>query len=155
MSTIPQEVLKEAEATGKIPVKIIIDRPPVWDAVCQMINGIPRSAIFAWGDTIYNPEGAVLPDFLIEHEMVHMRQQKLVGGPEKWWDRYINDPYFRIDQEAEAYAKQYECMCETYIDRNQRHSILRTLAFTLAGPLYGSIISPSKAMKLIRDARPK
>lgn len=130
-------------------VMIVNEKPPVWDAVCAMIGSQPIHAIFAWGDRIYNPAGQDLPQFLIAHEMHHMTQQALVGGPEAWWDRYLNDPYFRIQQETEAYAVQYLAMCAMTSDRNRRFKFLTMVGESLSGPLYGSMITKAKARSMI------
>ncbi len=130
---------------------VVVERPPVWDDVCKMIGGAPRNAIFAWNNTIYNPDDIHIEEFLIVHEEVHQRQQIIAGGAEKWWSRYIDDPYFRVDQEAPAYAAQYLKMCERVGDRNARYRILHQLALSLSGVLYGSTITHSKALQMIRE----
>ncbi len=131
-------------------MKIVNERPPIWNEVVEMIGAIPQHAVFAWGDTIYNPEGMILPDFIIAHEEVHSKQQEKYGGPEAWWSRYLDDVYFRVSQEVEAYRRQYDVMCETHRDRNVQYKILRDVARSLSGPLYGNSITHSKAMEMIR-----
>jgi hypothetical protein len=140
----------EMEASAAVPpMKIVNERPPVWNDVCKMIGATPQNAIFAWGDIIYNPDAIVVPDFLISHEEVHQLQQRAYGGPEKWWSRYLDDVFFRLKQETEAYAVQYVVMSNIYRDRNQRFQIKVDLARKLAGPLYGNSLKNSAALAML------
>ena len=108
------------------------------------------NAIYAYGNIIYNPSGKVVPDDVIAHEETHCRQQG--ADPDFWWSRYIEDKYFRIDQEAEAYAVQYDFVCKNIIkDRNQRNNALLKLAEVLASPTYGSVIGKSAAYQMIKS----
>jgi len=112
------------------------------------------NVIFTYGDTIYNPSGRDIPDYLIEHESVHTKQQG--DDPKGWWERYLNDPYFRFEQEVEGYARQFAFMCNhpnkrmRVTDRNKRHLILMDLGNSLSGPTYNKIVKLSYAMQQIK-----
>lgn len=133
-------------------VRTINDKPPVWDAVCTAFNIIPRDVIFAYCNRVYNPYDLTLPEYLIEHEKVHFKQQ---GGTEEstkvWWDKFLGVPEFRMSQELEAYAHQYRQMCKTIKDRNKQAIILYDLASSISGPLYNHMISHSEAMRIIKE----
>lgn len=143
-------------------MKIVIDKPPIYDAI--VANGMHPHArtIFTYGDTIYNPGNVDIVDHLIEHEQTHYDQQMrplapqdrttshMADAADAWWGRYLIDPYFRIEQEVEAYANQYAYICATVRDRNRRHKILWDLATSLSGPMYGSVISHFDAMHMIK-----
>jgi hypothetical protein len=133
-------------------VLIINDKPPVWSEVCKAFNIVPRDVIFAYCDRIYNPYDLTLPEYLIEHEKVHFKQQ---GGTEEstrvWWDKFLSDSQFRISQELEAYAHQYKKMCIAIKDRNKQAVILHDLARSASGPLYNNMIGHSEAMKIIKE----
>lgn len=132
-------------------VLIIYDYPPVWGAVCQTFQIIPRNVIFAYGDCIYNPDQIDLPYFLVEHEKVHFVQQGYTQeGAALWWGKFLRDPEFRVSQEVEAYGRQYRVMCSQINDRNQRVRVLWSLGQSLAGPLYNKAISHQEAMRLIK-----
>ena len=127
-------------------------KPPrkIWKAVVKAgMNPNPETVIFTYGDTIYVPSGNPLPEDLIEHESLHTKQQG--DDPDAWWERYIKDEDFRIDQEAKAYGKQYAYLCKQHKDRNAQARILMNLARILSGPLYGNVLKHSEAMKLIKD----
>ncbi len=80
-------------------MRIIHDHPPNFD---QIIREFPRASgrgvLFAYDDAIYVPDGAHVPPELIAHEEAHMRQQRIAGGPEVWWDQYIKSKSFRLKQ---------------------------------------------------------
>jgi len=135
-----------------LQVPIIIDKPPVYDRIIQagMIFNA-NSTIFAYNGAIYNPADLDLPQDIIVHEMVHLAQQ---GDTEEsataWWDRYILDVYFRIQQEIEAYGAQYRYAATIVKDRNRRYSLLRKLAESLSGPMYGNAIPFDSAITSIK-----
>lgn len=133
------------------------EKPPIWDAVCAAFQINPINAMFTYGDTIYNPNGFNIPEHIAVHEAVHMEQQGWdEAGAALWWGKFLRDPLFRIDQESEAYAKQYKWVCKYEVsDRNQQVRFLDRLATSLAGPLYDHCITKSEAMNLIRDRASK
>jgi hypothetical protein len=91
--------------------------------------------IFTYGDTIYTP--AQLSRSLVAHEKVHIKQQ-LGMGPEAWWDRYLEDPQFRLEQELEAHRAEYKAGGK-----------LSEIAERLASPLYGGLVSEDEAREMI------
>jgi hypothetical protein len=146
-------------------MKIVNERPPIWSAACDMIGATPRNVLFCWGDTIFNPDNISVPEYLVVHEEVHKWQQLALLPPQErldeqsaydkaaslWWSRYIDDPWFRVQQEVEAYGTQYRFMCKRVKDRNARVRILMDIARSLSGPLYGRQVSHSKAMEMIKS----
>lgn len=133
-------------------IKILNEKPPIYDAVVAAgLRFNPATVLFAYDDAIYNPSGQEVPEDIIAHEAVHLQQQAECGGAEAWWQRYLSDPYFRIQQEVEAYATQYAFICNYIVrDRNRQVHVLISLSRALSGPLYGSMISRSEAEKMIR-----
>ena len=103
---------------------------------------ITDSTILTYGDTIYYD--TELPYHLVAHEITHCFQQK---NPEKWWEKYLEDPKFRLKQEVEAYHNQYECVKR--IDLRKAEDLLNIIAGDLSGKLYGSIVNFETANKLI------
>lgn len=132
-------------------MKIINENPPE-----KLLNAIVENGmhphpgvIFTYGDIIYNPNGADIPDHLITHEKTHCDQQG--NDPDAWWGRYLTDQYFRVEQESEAYARQFAHICVKVKDRNHRYRILIDLASILSGPIYGNIIGQQNAMQMIKS----
>jgi len=131
-------------------MKIINERPPIWDSVIAAgMRPDETRVIFTYGDKIYNPGGTEISEDVMEHEETHSEQQGL--DPDAWWARYLTDPIFRIAQESEAYAKQYDFMCARVRDRNRRNQFLIYLAGQLSGPMYGNVIDGNGAIKMIKS----
>ena len=131
-------------------MKILHQFPPNFEDIQEAgMCPDPLNALFTYGDTIYAPGGSEVNWHLMAHEEVHERQQG--KDPKAWWDRYINDHIFRVAQEAEAYARQYEAICDVLKDRNRRNKTLLDLSRILSGPLYGNVVSKSGAMSLIKS----
>ncbi len=134
-------------------MKFTTERPPIYDEANKLF-GLEEhgyKAVFTYGDTCYNPSGCEIDSFLIRHEETHMEQQDANGDvAAMWWKRYIQDPEFRVDQEAEAYGAQYKLYTQQERRRDMRAQYLWGLAKMLSGPMYGKAISHSEAMKAIR-----
>jgi len=130
-------------------MKIKNEKPPIYEDILQAGMAPTDGAIYAYGNTIYNPSGKELPPDLIIHEETHCRQQG--DNPDAWWGRYLDDQYFRINQECEAYAYQFKFICNHVKDRNQRDKILHNMAQILSSPTYGSVIGAQTAYKMIKN----
>jgi hypothetical protein len=120
--------------------------PPNYRKINDKFRVRGKPIIFAYGSTIYNPGRITIPPQLIAHEEVHMVRQG--GNPEAWWDRYINDPEFRLAEEIPAHVAEYRALAYRYDADKQ----LDRIAQRLASPLYGSMIPQDKARKVILDA---
>lgn len=124
-------------------MKIVIGWPPNIKKIKKILTPA-EGMVFTYGDTIYNPSGAYVADHLQIHEQVHMAQQK---KPETWWNKYLIDPRFRLEQELEAYRAQYKFAEKAIKDRNQRARFLHAIASDLASKSYGGIISYLEAIE--------
>jgi len=129
------------------------EKPPIWDEANKLfkLEELKLGTIFAYGDTLYNPFDQPLTQDLIVHEMRHAEQQghdRTIAG--LWWKRYLADLAFRLSQEVEAYGEQYRYFCTIRKDRNEQNRILIRLGDMLAGPMYGNMVDPSEARRLIR-----
>lgn len=125
---------------------IVKGYPPNYAEIKARFNPQPGT-IFAYGDKIYSPHSATLPADLIAHEQVHFAQQHRAGGPEAWWRRYIDDPQFRLKQEVEAYRAQYALIQQ--LPRPQRRELLAHICKSLAGGMYGRIVTKEQARQLV------
>lgn len=125
--------------------------PPIYDLLVEAGLKPNDSTIYAYGEYIYNPSGHDLPEDLIVHEKTHIKQQKKFNSPDEWYAQYIKDPYFRISQEVEAYAVQYNFIKRSLKDRNKLHNILMNFATLLSGPMYGNVIGRMQAYNFISN----
>lgn len=138
----------------KIPPTIIHDWPPNIDAIRERFGKLPAGVLFCWGDYIYWPNGGgrTLPDHLIAHEMVHQSQQwEHPQGVTGWWEDYLTDDVFRLQQELEAHQAEWLVAQHELRDPNARSQHLNTMASRLASPMYGKMVTFSEAKKLIRQ----
>lgn len=132
-------------------MRIVFARPPNWAEIIAVFPQTRvRKAVFAYGDTIYNPAALTIPPHLVRHEKEHQRQQN--GDPAAWWKRYLADVEFRLQQETEAYGAQYAFICRQTKSQKDRFRAAHSLAEQLGGDLYGNIVTPNKALGMIMKA---
>jgi hypothetical protein len=137
------------------PMNIVHDWPPNIDQIDAAFNVRgQRGVIFTWGGTIFVPGGESLSPALRAHEAVHTEQQTTdVRTIQAWWDRYIADTGFRLEQEKAAHRAEYREYCRLHRDRNVRAEMLRKIAQRLCGPLYGKLVSYTEAKKFVEASR--
>lgn len=125
---------------------IIAAHPPNIDAIDAVFHVKATSGvIYAYAPDIYFPPGKQLPPWLMAHEEVHIRQQNDMGGPEPWWEKYLIDPQFRLDQELEAHRVEYSEYCKQYKSIWQRYTALDEMSKRLASAMYGGVITREEA----------
>lgn len=134
-------------------VEIVQEWPPRINEIEQRFGELPDTVIFAWGNKIMVPSGNRLDQWLIDHELVHLRQQKDIGGVDVWWDKYLVDDEFRLDQELDAHIVEYKSFCRYVRDRNDQAKYLNWIGGRLANKMYGNIISRGEAMRRIRRGK--
>ena|ERR1051326_6571357 len=132
-------------------MKIINSRPPNFEAITKVFPIVLErlGILYAWDDTIFNPDGVEIPPALIAHEEVHSERQQ--GKPDVWWDQYLETKLFRFEEELYAHRAEYRHALKEIKDRNQRNSYLMACARRLAGPLYGYCCSVPQAITLIKE----
>jgi len=133
-------------------VQVVVGQPPNYAELVEVFDPSPTT-VFAWDGTIYvHPDFADvhLPNDLIAHESVHFVQQRTVGGPEAWWRRYIDEPQFRLEQEVEAYRAQWKVLMRR--PKRERFARLYAITCDLGGPMYGNLVTPAEARRLITAA---
>lgn len=106
-----------------------------------------QEVIFAWGDTIYNPLGVAICPALMAHEAVHGRRQG--NNVERWWLRYLDDAGFRLAEELAAHKAEFWHACRG-VSHERRDALLRHTAKRLCSPLYGGLLKPNEAERLLR-----
>ena len=127
--------------------KILETYPPIWDDIIKA-GMKPKNCVFAYGAIIYNPFKIYIPEFLIKHEEIHEKQQG--DNPRIWWQRYLEDDKFRLEQEVEAYAAQYNFIVKDIKDRNRKFKILWEISRMLANPIYGEMTGQNEACLILK-----
>lgn len=101
-----------------------------------------KNVIFAYKDTIFFADiNRLTPDTII-HEEVHLKQQEKFGL-DNWFQRYLEEPQFRLDMEIEAYQAQLNSI----ISYKNRNRIYLLILDHLASPMYGNIVSRQELVK--------
>lgn len=147
-------------------IQIVHAFPPNFEMIKACLPYASEEHVFCYGDTIYVPDGHELRPDVIFHESLHTMQQG--KDPEAWWNRYLIDPAFRLDQEMKCYCDQYKWLftkrvkykvidavgAESIEERPLSRSFLRwareSMATALAGPEYGNLIGYTEAERIIR-----
>jgi hypothetical protein len=119
----------------------------MFDEIDAAFRVAGRPVIFAFGDTIYNPEGVKITPALEAHEACTASGR--ATDVEGWWRRYMADPQFRLVEELLAHKVEFETLC-TGANRHQRRFHLRVVAGKLSSPLYGRMISLERARDELR-----
>ncbi len=132
--------------------EIKIEKPPIWDLAHKHFVINDSVTFYTYGNVIYNPAGIKLPDHIIAHEQVHMRQQaETNGGPEAWWNTYCESRDFRYEQELEAYRAQYKFYCKGHANRAKREWFLGAVSEHLSSQMYSVGITKEQAEKAISE----
>ena len=129
-------------------MKVVNEYPPNIEEIKKVFPLDDDGIIFAYGNTIYAPKVDNILDHFIKHEEVHQKQQG--ENVEEWWEQYLADPQFRLQQEIEAYRVQY-----AYIKpliRTLKQAWLHKFAKDLSGKMYGKLITFQKAKEIIKNA---
>lgn len=129
-------------------MKIEPTYPPNIDKIREVFNVDDSDVLFAYGDTIYNPGEIEIPPQLLAHEACHGRQQG--SDPEAWWDKYLVDNEFRLEQEAEAHFIEYNEAAIRLPNRHQKRYYMTMVARKLASPLYNNMITYKNALALLK-----
>lgn len=99
-------------------MEIINEPPPNWVDI-TFLNP-PHTAVFCYGDKIYNPSGNEVPEDVIFHEKIHSDRQ---DNPAAWWITYLTDPNFRYQEELIAYAGQYAFITRHYPSKAHKEAL--------------------------------
>lgn len=134
--------------------RVVNERPPIYDAIIARFGRVPRGTVFAWSGVVYDPDGngRALPAHLLAHEETHFRQQASAGGAAAWWERYLSDDRFRLEQEIEAYREQWHAIRDSEHDRHARRRLLAAIVRDLASGMYGRFLTKEQARRLITEA---
>ncbi len=135
-----------------IPIlKVVYERPPNFALIVARFgrNCQKKGVMFTYGDTVYYPGGAgdKLSKGLHAHEGVHSYRQG--QHPDQWWDDYLHDKNFRLQEELIAHQVEYIIETQFNTGRTFRRRYLAAIAERLSGPLYGRMCTRASAKRLI------
>ena len=128
-------------------MKILYENPPNIEAIRAAFPTAIGKVVYAYGDTIYNPDKFLLEPQNLAHEEVHEKQQEKIGV-QTWWHAYIADPEFRAEQELPAYREEYRVVKQNK-GREEAAKAARRFATALSGPNYGECVSFRDALSFI------
>lgn len=136
-------------------MKVIVAPPPNFKQIAAAFPWVVDrvGVLYCYDGACYNPSGVEVDDYLLAHERVHVTQQE-VYGVKHWWDRYVECPQFRFEQELPAHQAEYAAT-KTIRNREKRVAMLLEISQRLAGPLYGGIADYSEVIRMIRTGVPK
>lgn len=132
-------------------MNISTKKPKIYDEIKKVLDIDWNSGIcIVYGDTIHS-KNSISAD-LLAHEQTHIEQQKL-WSPKKWWNKYLRDPKFRLNQEVEAYRAQIKYLNEHphLMSRNERRYKINQMAVDLNCEVYGYMVDYQTALELIKE----
>ena len=128
-----------------------IKEAPNFNKLKELFGIDEKYAIISYGDTIYCPEEGMSKD-LLQHELTHCERQNFnKQSADRWWQKYLEDKDFRLQEELIAYANQYKFCEKIYKDRNKRAKIMWELAKELSSSTYGNIIDFSDGLLKLKS----
>ena len=110
----------------------------------KAVFDIHDGVCFTYGDTYYTNHAPIPQDFLV-HEQHHTKQQ-LSYGKDAWWERYLVDAKFRLDQELECYTVQLNSIKDRELRFRRRLQVIDDLS----SPMYGNIITKQELNTLLK-----
>lgn len=110
---------------------------------------LSRGLMIAYKGEIYTQIDPSPDEYV--HEETHLRQQSRIGDA-LWWEYYIGDPKFRLEQEIEAYKAQADYIRShpTLYTFPERRFRIQKMAELLSGPLYGNLVTYEFARELLK-----
>ena len=128
-------------------MKILNAYPKNYIEIKRVLNP-PNDAIFCYGDKIFNPSKQEIPPDIQYHESTHCHRQKKYPNPELWWQKWLLDPEFRLEEELIAFSAQLKFIKQFYPNKAVKEA-LNEMAENLSNN-YKLNISIHRASSLIR-----
>jgi len=129
-------------------IEVVNAYPPNLDIIRNAFP-IHSGVIFTYGGKIYSPDSMVISPELHAHEAIHVKQQG--DDPDVWWDKYIIDVEWRLEQEIEAHRAEWKYVLRNIKNREVRAKYLSVIAARLSGKLYGNMLPYPDAVKKIKQ----
>lgn len=131
-------------------LEVVRERPPNFDKLVAVFpQCVEPGVIFAYGGKIYAPSETEISRELDAHERVHIERQG--DDPDAWWDRYLVDKEFRLEEEVLAHRAEFKQFCRRQVDPVKRRREQIRIAKKLSSALYGNLITSEAAELAIRE----
>jgi hypothetical protein len=127
-------------------MKILTTKPPNWQRIEDTLNVKWGTVIVAYSPNIYC--GVEVSNQKQAHEEIHLSRQRDLGV-DLWWEYYLTNPSFRLNEEVEAYKVEVAWVKENIATRNQRRFLLDKIYSDLSGSVYGFICSYDEAKRML------
>jgi hypothetical protein len=127
-------------------MKILTTKPPNWQRIAETFP-------VEWGKIIvaYSPNihcGVEVSKQKEAHELIHLERQRNLGV-DLWWEYYLTNPSFRLNEELFAFAEEVKFIKENIATRNQRRFLLDKIYSDLSGSVYGFLCSYAEAKQML------
>lgn len=153
-------------------MKIIRSHPPNILDIEAAFPGVSKTPtiLYTFGDSVFTTGMGEIPTWIMEHERVHSQRQYELGrsffkdpisngtdeafyeiGAIYWWNRYLQDNEFRLEEELLAHRVELDIFSRFYPDRNTRRAYLKSIAKRLSSGMYGRMVTFEKAKRMIKN----
>ena len=129
-------------------MNMVFDYPPNIELIDAAFHTKDKEVLYAYGGTIFNPQGIQVPGWLVMHEAEHSKRQG--GTPAVWWAAYLSNPAFRFKEEVLAHAVEFAARAQGIKDRNLRAKLLSQTAFRVIQPIYAYGFSYNDALRALK-----
>lgn len=126
-------------------LKEIKGYPPNFELI-KTLGLAKEGNIYCYGQVIFNPSGGEIPSDIKYHEHIHSQEQG--NDPMGWWNHYLLESSFRLNEELKAYSAQYKLIKKSLRDKDAK-DFLEEMAHNLS-TLYKLDITKEQAATLIR-----
>lgn len=131
-------------------IEIKSNYPPNYAQMEAVFGDLKKhNPVFAYAPYIYNPFDRKMTPDVIYHEKIHIDRQGTL--PEIWYNYYIADREFRLNEEVIAYAEQFEFAKKHGVKGKMLDWLKEKLALELSGGGYGYLCSYGEAESKIRN----
>lgn len=129
---------------------ISTEKPEIYPRIQAAFGDVwDKGVLITYGDTVHVKKGGLSPD-LRDHEQVHIDRQAIYpGGGAAWWDEYLANPKFRLDEELIAYQKQAKYIRAMVSNPRKQEEKLEWIRKCLSDSSYGNMVTYEEIRNLI------
>lgn len=135
-------------------MQVVKGFPPNYAEIDQRF-GLSRFSgaifFFAYGDRVYTQRPDLLMPALRAHEGVHLQQQAETTPP-LWWEQYLSDDAFRLEQERQAHVAElawHRANGDHGRNGGRWRQVKHSIVSKLSHPAYGPMCDRVEAKRLL------